>query len=407
MILAAQRTPVEIWSWVIEIVIMDSFMPNITFVPGARPFFASVQMEDRGRQAQNIPFPGDFRRLCLVSRSWKLVVDSYKYLFKTRVFVPGRSSELVETDKQESVGRLIAAQDPFQYHCEPFDVSFWVDQLRSNPRVVHITIYDSYYIQDNLFRTLLSYSTHFRALTSLELQLQPRNEGIASSLSTHFPWLIHLDIRIRLGSDERSITDLMDLHLPHLLTMRWDTDRWSLFDEAFPSWKLPSLRAIILTANGNTYPDSNPTAATLQSFFLKFGHGITHACLYVCVKEKEDPIKWDSVPCLEELIAHPAVQFDGPAPPESKLDRITVTNFNEPCIDWLAATFGPVQRQGEPSINHRKVTICLEYEGGHDAANRAFEDAHNSLYRRAAAFNSFCRIRQWGLEIGTGMPWVE
>lgn len=417
---AIERTPVEIWTQILETVLMSGILPYITFIRGARPFFTFAGKASRFEEVdktRNVPTTQDFRNIRSVSRSWKEVIDPLGYVFKACVLPEDLKPS--EEGVKAHIAILVANFNVFGRRSQPTDATTFANHLISNPKVLQIKLNEHHndYDQEDLFPILLEHSANLRALTSLELEVKPYHDGIASSLSGHFPRLTYLDIRIRLDREETSILDLQNLRLPELTGLRWDTDRWSLFDRAFPSWELPSLQAVILAANGGCYADSNPTSASLRSFFRKFGRKITHACFYVCAELPNGPnesILWQSVPSLEEIITHPAVEFNGPAPLGSKLTRITVTEYGERCMNWLATTldlaFDPRRCGPQETVRacwfpqeKNSITICLEHPRGLGAIYDPPSNSQDPPY--ADEFFDFCQVRGWNLENGTGMPW--
>lgn len=419
---AINRAPVEIWAEIIGQVIYDTLEPYITFVPNAdNPngfWFTYVNREFRmeSEKKQNcIPVPQDFFTLRSVSKSWKVIADSMAYLFRSRVF---EGNEVVQYGGEGEVGQL-HVRYPSRYRDELCIQTLWRSNLEANPKAIRVKCDDLsiaiYGKSEYYFDTLLSFSGTLNSLRCLEIRTNSRGLGIMAQISSHFPRLTTLDIRIEFAKDETCISDVEELRLPRLEVIRIDTDRWTLYEKAIPTWYLPHLRAVNLAANGGCYHDSNPSATMIRDFFKKFGAKLTHACCFICVELVDDPrehIAWESLPNLQELVTHPAVQFRGPAPEESCMKRLVVMEKTAESERWISEIFDPnYARQtnqqgisgGLEASNGRDLIICLgnarwPKEGYSPTINNGYFEPGKNLA-------SFCSVRGWKLEDGRGMLW--
>ncbi|PVF93047.1 hypothetical protein CPB86DRAFT_716241 [Serendipita vermifera] len=422
---AINRIPLEIWTEIFEFILLPEVLSLVNFFPDTKGphghFLSYVNHEFRPSSEPKpklITKCPSFSVLSSVSQAWKRVVDSLRYL--TRVLDVERRPT-PETDHHHEEGRLIAAEDEFK---DPMiDEVKWRQILQKNPRTLFIKIREHYgrffctteEEEPYLFRILIDEASSLRHVVSLKLRVMCTNNGIMSQISSNFPQLLSLDIRIQFDQFEESIADVEDLNLPHVETLRIDTDRWGLYGNAFRTWKLPRLKAVTLTANGGCYDDSNPSPEALHLFLTRFGSNITHLCLFICVPRDLTGkwlIPWNAVPSLKELITHPAVEFWGPAPPESSLERITVMDATKPAQRWLSEVFDMAydRRKWRPDwqpYRDDSLRICLGNGRWPKAGNVRHYSAQygTSWYDVGRKFYRFCSRRGWNLEDGLGQEW--
>lgn len=199
-------------------------------------------------------------------------------------------------------------------------------------------------------RERVSLKPSSRSLRLLRMRVRSKGLGVMKLLSTHFPFLIHLDIRILFSRSEMSITDIERLHMQNLDTLRIDTDHWELYEAAIGSWTLPNLRVLDLSGSGQLILDVNPSARMIKIFFDKFGAKITHAALLIrVVYDKDWLVDWKSIPEIREIVGPNAVYFNGPAPKESKMERV---------IGWYRDQLR-LKDMFDPAFRGRPFTIAI------------------------------------------------